>query len=163
MLSIFFCAQTKNLSFYLLLSIRHYFMLIYIKKSYVLYFTSSSVIIYLISNLIFLCVCIFGNYFPHSEFCLNSIACRNPCTIISGRITEGFWKYWLISHWEPTWLSPRPSFNCWPQVKMAAVHAGRLGSQFDQFSGSWETSASLSLYLLLLFSPQPFVWGMWTA
>lgn len=53
-------------------------------------------------------------------------------------------KDWLISHREPTCPPPRLSFNSWPRVKMAASHAGRLGSQSDQFSGSQETSASLS-------------------
>lgn len=60
----------------------------------------------------------------------------------SGQFTKRFWKHWLDSHWEQTCPPPRFSFNFWPQVKMAAYHAGRDGSRFDQFSGSWETSAS---------------------
>ena len=56
-----------------------------------------------------------------------------------------FWKDWLVSHRAPTCLPPRFSFNSWPRVKMAASHTGSLGSQSDQFSGSQETSASLSL------------------
>ena len=48
------------------------------------------------------------------------------------------------------------SFNFWPRVKMAALHTGRLGSQSDQFSGSQETSASLSLPLCLSLSDHLF-------
>lgn len=54
-----------------------------------------------------------------------------------------------MSHREATRLTPCLSFNLWPHIKMAASHTGRLGSQSDQFSGSQETSASLSLTLSL--------------
>lgn len=60
-------------------------------------------------------------------------------------VSGQFWKDWLVSHRAPTCLPPRFSFNSWPRVKMAASHTGSLGSQSDQFSGSQETSASLSL------------------
>lgn len=71
-------------------------------------------------------------------------------------VSGQFWKGWLVSHREPTCLPARFSFNFWPWVKMAASHTGRLGSQSDQFSGSQETSASLSLSLCLSLSNHLF-------
>lgn len=69
---------------------------------------------------------------------------------VSGQFTEWLWKERLVSHREPTCLPSHFSFNFWPWVKMAASHTDRLGSQFDQFSGSQETSASLSVLMLSL-------------